>query len=494
MRCLRYVHLVSLTSLLYTLSHAYLTRDERQRRHPVLFQFPLGGRGDPDHTFRHPYESSPGGDPINGWFTLGTTVVTRGKVGRDVVRLTSAGQANQGVLYNAIRTDTPNFNGYFDIQIDTQRDSHEPADGMGFFFTRDRPTLGSAMGISHTFQGLGIIIDTFSNSRSRHVPYMYAYVSDGTKVWNPDTDGADTELARGCQLELNTQIRVYVQFIDGDLHVGVAMNPRTPHRWHTCFKATNVRLPFNDGGYLAFAGETGHFFAHHEVHDAVFVDESPHSGEGYRTQYRNQQYAQGEPKPVQEEAPPPPVEDKKMPPVSSDPKSRIHQGQTAHESLSGSLDLQVYDVFNAMSNELSKMGDHSADDTKMRLDGVREVTTHLVKEMERQKEDMGDLLAVLRHLKQTAGDLTYSSDRFTAQVRGLHSSLRALRAKTEAVGESHDDMHSDLLEHHSEVLDPATGGGGGVLVMFLVMQVLLGCGFYFVNKMSTASRKMGRMV
>lgn len=428
-----------------------------------------------------------------GWFQIGTTVVTRDKSGRNIVRLTSASQANQGILYNAIRTETPNFNGYFDIQVDTVRESHEAADGLGFFFTQERPELGSAMGMTHTFKGLGIIIDTFSNSRSRHVPYLYAYVSDGKKPWNPDTDGADTEVARGCQLEMNTQVRVYVQFVDGDLHVGVAMNPRTPHRWHTCFKATNVRLPFNEGGYLAFAGETGHFFAHHEVHDVAFTDESPHSGEGYRSDYGAQSYGH-EQSYAREEPPPKPAhEEQHAPPMASDPKSRIHKGDTPESSLSGSLDLQVYDLFNTMSNELSKLGDHTADDTRMRLDGVRDVTAHLVKEMEKQKNDMGDLIEVLKHLKHTAGDLMYSTDRFTAQVRGLHRSLKTLRERTEQVSESHDDMHSDILEHHSNMSDPSRGGKG-VLVMFLIMQVLLGCAFYFVTKMSASSRKMGRMV
>lgn len=492
--CTAFVVLFSILFSLFSSSLAYLSREERQRRHPELFQFPYVGRGDPDHTFRHPYEPSPGGDPVNGWFQLGTTVVTRGKAGRDIVRLTSSSQANQGIFYNAIRTESLDFNGYFDIEINTVRESHEAADGLGFFFTQDHPQLGSAMGMSHTFKGLGIIIDTFSNSRSRHVPYMYAYVSDGTKPWNPDTDGGDTELTRGCQLEMNTQVRVYVQFVEGDLHVGVAMNPRSPHRWHTCFKATNVRLPFSEGGYLAFAGETGHFFAQHEVHDAVFIDESPHSGEGYRSDYGAQSYGHEQVR-TREEAPPrPATEEHHAAPVSSDPKSRVHRGDSPESSLSGSLDLQVYDVFNAMTNELAKLGDHTADDTRMRLDGVRDVTAHLVKEMERQRNDMANLISVLRHLKETAGDLTYSSDRFMAQILGLHKSLKTLREKTEEVGESHDDMHSDILEHHSNMSDPSRGGGGGMLVMFLAMQVLLGCAFYFVNKMSATSRKMGRMV
>lgn len=451
------------------------------------------GRGDPDHTFRHPYEPSPGGDPVDAWFQLGSTMITRARSGRDIVRLTSASQANQGIFYNAVRTESSNFNGYFDIQIEGVRESHEVADGMGFFFTKDRPLLGSAMGMDHAYQGLGLIIDTFSNSRSRHVPYLYAYVSDGTKKWNPDTDGADTELTRGCQLEMNRQVRVYVQFVDGDLHVGVAMNPRSPHRWHTCFKASNVRLPFSGAGYLAFAGETGHFFALHEVHDAVFVDESAHSGEGYRSEYHAQDYgnSQQQQQKEQQQQQSSAKKEPPAPPVSSDPATRVHRANSPSESLSGSLDLQVYDVFNAMTNELHKLGDKNTEDTRTRLNGVREVTAHLVQEMERQKKDMGDLLGTLKHLKGTAGDLAYAGDRFTQQLRGMHASLKVLRDKMERVGESHDDMHADLLDHHDAVV---AGKGSGLLVMFLVMQVLLGAAVFFVNKMSASSRKMGRMV
>lgn len=497
MRFLFNLALFTLLAILLSITFpvdATASREERQRKHPEIFQFPYNGRGDPDHTFRHPYIPSPGGDPVDAWFQIGSTVISRGKSGRDVVRLTSASQANQGVFYGAVRTESNNFNGYFDMEVDAVHDSHEAADGMGFFFTKDRPKLGSAMGIDHRFEGLGLIIDTFSNSRTRHVPYLYAYVSDGTKPWNPDTDGSDTEVSRGCQLQVNTQVRIYVQYVDEELHVGVAMNPHTPQRWHTCFKATNVRLPFSGGGYLAFAGETGHFFAHHEVHDAVFIDESPHSGEGYHSEYTNQDYGSGSQHYQSHYSSSERKEDSRHThSSSSDPNTRIHRADNPTDSLSGSLDLQVYDVFNQMSNSLHKLGDHESDDTKLRLDGVRDVTTHLIKEMERQKKDLGELIETLHHLKTTSGDLTYSADKFSSQLRGMHASLRALRDKADRVSDTHDDIHSDVLEHHSTFSKPSRKGNG-FMVMFLVMQILLAAAVYFVNKISVSSRKIGRMV
>lgn len=466
------------------------------KRHPELFQFPYIGRGDPDHTFRHPYNPSMAGDPIDGWFQLGTAMVNHAPSGRDVLRLTSASQGNQGLIYNVAKTESNNFNGYIDIQMDSTRESHESADGMGFFFSRYIPHLGSAMGISHTFEGLGIIIDTFSNSRSRTVPYMYAYVSDGVKTWNPDTDGGDTEITKGCQLAMNSQIRVYIQYIDEELHVGVALNPRNPNRWHTCFKASNVKLPFSGGGHFAFSGETGHFFAIHEVHDAVFVDESSHSGQDYHSEYHQQDYGHGEAYQHHDERSHGSEQKHDAAPehVSHpDPASRIHRGKDAADSLSGSLDLQVFEVFDSISSTLKGMGEKDTADTKLRLDGVREVTTHLIKEMEKQKTDMGDLIGTLRHLKATAGDLTYASEHFASQLHGLHNSLKQLREKADKVSESHDDMHADIAEHHASVLEPKVQSTG-ILIMFLVMQCLLGAAVFFVNKMSSSSRKASRMV
>lgn len=527
-RCFAVMFVLCLTST----AHAYISNEERRRKHPEVFDFPFTGRGDPDHSFLHPYIPSPGGDPIDGWFQLGTTSISRSRSGRDIVRLTGAGQANQGVLYNAVRTETNNFNGYVDIQMDAVRESHEAADGMGIFFVRDRPELGSAMGITHRFQGLGIIVDTFSNSRTRHVPYLYAYISDGKKEWNPDTDGSDTELTRGCQLEMNTQIRIYIQYVDEVLQVGVAMNPRQPHRWHFCFKVSNVRLPFNDGGYLAFAGETGHFFALHEVHDAAFVDESPYSGESFRSDYHEQVYddhryaneryhdshydehhvdhdsvhhdgdhysdhghgrdSHADEYHHQSDKAGERSEAKGASSSQSDVSSRVHRGTTAEESLSGSLDLQVYDVFSTMSSALRGLHDKESEDAKLRLDGVRDVTGHLIKEMQKQRAELTDVIKTMRHLKESSGELSYESDRFTRQLRGMHSSLATLKHRIEDVIVAHDDVHSDLIDHHMTMENKK--GGSGVLVLFFVVQLLLVAGVFAVQKMNMSSRKLGRMV
>ena len=41
--------------------------------------------------------------------------------------------------------------------------------------------------------------------------------------------------------------------------------------------------------------------------------------------------------------------------TNPDANVRVHRGESAHDSLSGSLDLQVYEVFNSLSSQLKKL-------------------------------------------------------------------------------------------------------------------------------------------
>ncbi len=504
------------------------TRQERERSLPDLFQFPYMGHGDHILSFHQPYQPDEDGDPVNGWVQLGSSTVTSDAQGRDIVRLTTTAQANQGLLYAYTRTHSNNFNGWFDIQITTSPESHEAADGMALFFSNNRPIIGSAMGISHTLAGLGIVIDTFSNSRTRQVPYMYAYISDGRKEWNPDTDGADTQITNGCHLELNKPMRIFVQYIDEKLTVGVSLTPHTPNHWHLCFKADNVKLPFSDGGYLAFSGETGHFFAAHEVHAASFVAERPpnhfngdlerqkkeremmeqHQMEERRRQQDRERYERERREREEREYRERMEREHRERDTQSQgyrqdshPNYGSSDGQRmageASRSLSGSLDKQVADVFNSLSDHMRGYNDHDAEDTKQRLSGVRDMTSHVLHEIGRQRDELKEAVETLNHLKSSAGDLQYTTSRFTSHVKAMQSSVRALRTRTKEIHRTHDDIQ-DNIDHHQESLAALAEKKGGAdssfLILFGVLQCFLVVAAFMVNKLSASSRKMGRMV
>lgn len=227
--------------------------------------FPFFGFGDFWHSFDHPFHSGPN-EPLLHWEAKGAALLTSSPTGgRDVVRLTPAVQGRSGILVNTIRTNSNDFSGYIDFEVRTSKSSHEAADGFGFWFLRDSPALGPAMGINEKFVGLGVVVDTFANTRSSRVPYVYGLVNDGTRAWDFASDGAKQQLTPGCRAELDRPMRMYVTYDAAAGTLKVAMSQATAHaHWYHCFEASNVHLPFS-GGLFAISAETGHFFAAHDV-------------------------------------------------------------------------------------------------------------------------------------------------------------------------------------------------------------------------------------
>lgn len=504
------VLLLSALALFFATDANALSRAERERTLPALFQFPYVGPGDPVLSFHQPYQPDEDGDPVNGWVQLGSSTVTSDVQGRDIVRLTTSAQANQGLFYAYTKTQTNNFNGWFDIQIDTSPESHEAADGMGLFFSGTRPVIGSAMGLAHTLPALGLIIDTFSNSRTRQVPYLYAYVQDGRREWNPDTDGSDTELTKGCHLEMNKPIRIFVQYVDESLVVGVSLTPHTPNHWHICFKADNVRLPFDDGGYLAFAGETGHFFAAHEVHASSFIAERPPAHynadverkrdttheENMRAMERERYERERREREEREYRDRLARENRGEHGTHSQSYREGNSGDSTHQ-LSGVIDKEVASVFNSLSDHMRGFNDNDAEDTKQRLAGVRDMTTHVLHEVGRQREDLKKATETLSHLKSSAGDLAYATSRFTSHVKAMQNSVRALRQRTKDIHSTHHQMQENLDSHqeHLHSLSSKSGGGdSSFLILFGVLQCFLIVAALIVNKYANTGKKLGRMV
>lgn len=536
---------------------------ERERNFPDLYQFPYHGLGDPLLSFHSPFEPDDDGDPVAGWVQLGSAMVTSNPSGREIVRLTTTAQANQGLFYAYTRTRTSDFNGWFDVQINTAPDSHEPADGMALFFTSNRPVVGSAMGMSHTQPALGLVIDTFSNSRTRMTPYLYAYVSDGHRSWNPDTDGADTELTKGCHIELNKHTRIYVRFVDRKLDVGVSYTPHVPDRWHSCFTVDHVDLPFNDGGYLAFAGETGHFFAAHDVLGASFVAEHAHNRrpeeetysrdsreaherlererrereERERREHEHHEYNEYHNRAAAEQREREERERREREERErrerehheyiehhdyNDYHSRAateqrereererrereererrdrgnpHAGSEASISLAKNLDKQVADVFESLSEHMRGYSDRDAEDTRQRLNGVRDMTSHILHEVSRQRSELQKVISSLTHLKETASGLSYETGKFRTHLQSMQKSMKVLRDRTRDFSSSNSAIlgHLETQPHVLASKSGAKKGDSAFYILFGVLQVMLVAIVVFSNKIAMASRKGGRMV
>jgi Legume-like lectin family len=515
-----------------------------------LITFPYGGRGDGRHAFHNPYRpSAVDGGPVDGWVQEGSAIVTSAG-GRDVVRLTNAAQGNQGLFYASGHTETNDINGYFDINMASHPESHEAADGMGFFFTENVPTRGSAMGMDERFKGLGIVIDTFSNSRTRQVPYMYAYVNDGTRKWNADTDGKDIELTKGCQLEMNRPTRIFVQMLDYNLHVAVSMNAKHD-QWHTCFRYNNVPMPFHHGGFLAFTAETGHFFALHDVYTAAFIIGDIHHDPAERQRFHDDTerrkaeahaaaaaeagaaHHAGRPNAyhdVQERAK---VLEAHVAAAAHGVDTFVDQGKAgvhhasdnaaahehlgladeghgvaAHAYLSAGMDAQVHQIYSELSDALRSTsgaggaGGATLDEIGHSLQSLSGMTDHMFQEADRQTAEGRDVIAGMQKLRGISREVTSVSASFTSKVAAMHSSVQSLRDSASRMRADHESAEQDIrvnsdILHGSLVtmLEDARPHGFFAILAFMLVQTAIVLGFAAVHKMGHSTRnKLGRMV
>ena len=73
-------------------------------------------------------------------------------------------------------------------------------DGFAVWYTQDRMTAGPVFGSKNGFRGLGLFFDTYSNHHGEHNhahPYLSGMVSNGTLLYDHDSDGTHTQLD-GC--------------------------------------------------------------------------------------------------------------------------------------------------------------------------------------------------------------------------------------------------------------------------------------------------------
>jgi hypothetical protein len=496
-----------------------------------LINFPYTGRGDEGYSFHHPYRPAEDGSGVSGWRQLGSAIVTGSDLGRDVVRLTNAGQGLQGVLYTTQKTWSMDFNGYFDILIGTAPGSAEPADGLGLFFTESEPEKGSAMGITEKFRGLGIVVDTFSNSRKRNTPHLFGFVSQGDRKWNPDTDGSDIELTAGCKLSMDTPTRIMVQLVDLNLHVAVSTNHRHD-KWHTCFRYNNVPMPFTGGGYIAFGAETGHFFSYHDVLNAGIIVGDIHEDPGVRQRWRERQEREehereqlesqqrledrrAQDRLAAEHAAEGRRKDGTASSVSKDrdlaaaaaaaPPADVVISETDN-ALGDHLDEQIENLYaefmgalkektTAAWDAMSKEDKASAESVRLSLKALGTMHAHMIQEVNRQTAETSDAGKALETLKRGAGELNIYVKRFRTEIAQLHTSTRELRQAQGRLREEHVETQDVIIAHKAMMgsvmhfFSEARPHGMFSTLIFIVLQAMLLAGFAVVYKMGPQRRK-----
>ncbi|XP_023724588.1 vesicular integral-membrane protein VIP36 [Cryptotermes secundus] len=214
-----------------------------------------------EHSLIKPYQGA--GMTIPYWDFMGSTMVTN-----NYVRLTPDSQSKQGQLWNSVPCSVRNW----ELQVHFKvhgKGKELYGDGFVIWYAKDRMVAGAVFGNMDYFQGLAVILDTYSNHNGPHNhqhPYISAMINNGSLHYDHDRDGTHTQLA-GCEAKFRN--------LDHDTHIAIRYERDTltvstdienKAAWKECLSVQGVRLP--TGYYFGMTAATGDLS---DIHDIMSV-------------------------------------------------------------------------------------------------------------------------------------------------------------------------------------------------------------------------------
>ncbi|XP_033343087.1 vesicular integral-membrane protein VIP36 [Megalopta genalis] len=211
-----------------------------------------------EHSLIRPYQGS--GMTIPYWDFSGSTMVTN-----NYIRLTPDLQSKQGAIWNSVPCHVRNWE--FQIHFKVHGKGRDLfGDGFVIWYAKDRMQSGPVFGNQDYFQGLAIILDTYSNHNGPHNhqhPYISAMVNNGSLHYDHDRDGTHTQLA-GCEAKFRN--------LEHDTHIAIRYERDTltvstdfvnKAAWKECFSVKEIKLP--TGYYFGISATTGDLSDNHDL-------------------------------------------------------------------------------------------------------------------------------------------------------------------------------------------------------------------------------------
>lgn len=140
-------------------------------------------------------------------------------------------------------------------------------DGLAFWYAKDAGQEGPVFGSRDRWLGLGVFVDTYDNDGGHDNPRISVVANDGTRSYNPTTDGRDIELG-GCVAPLRRTpepVGLLVRYDGAAQRLRVEYST-APGRWTECVAAT-VALP--RGYRFGVSAATGALSDTHDVYRFV---------------------------------------------------------------------------------------------------------------------------------------------------------------------------------------------------------------------------------
>jgi hypothetical protein len=212
--------------------------------------------------------NGPYGGSIPFWETGGSAIIMENHV-----RLTPNTRSQRGWIWSTRPLRAKEWE--LVIQFSVGSEARVGADGLAFWYTKERAQPGPVMGNIDRWTGLGVILDTFDNDGKRDNPQIYAVYNDHTFNFDPSSDGKANTLG-SCYANIRQTgpdveskfAKLLVRMKDKTLYVAYdnsgLVGSGTPG-WIDCFTAPINIEDTLSGYYLGITAETGGLSDFHDV-------------------------------------------------------------------------------------------------------------------------------------------------------------------------------------------------------------------------------------
>ncbi|KZP13724.1 hypothetical protein FIBSPDRAFT_868993 [Athelia psychrophila] len=180
------------------------------------------------------------------------------------IRLTRNKPSQMGWLWSRLPISAHNF--VIEVEFKVSGDSsHLFGDGFALWLTKERTQPGPVFGNQDEFEGLGIFLDTYANSRHAYsFPRITSMIGDGKTKYDQGGDG-DANSAGGCSANFrrsNVATKLKVTYVKGS-YLNVAIHHKAWDEWTNCFTIHDITLPPTP--FLGFTAMTGEVTDNHDI-------------------------------------------------------------------------------------------------------------------------------------------------------------------------------------------------------------------------------------
>lgn len=183
------------------------------------------------------------------------------------VRLTQNKPSQMGWLWSRLALTAANW--VIEVEFKVSGDNtHLYGDGLAMWLTSDRAQTGTAFGNKENFNGLGIMLDTYSNARHSYAfPRISGVRLDGSTPFDHGNDGEKQALG-ACSANFrrtNVATKLKITYVKKEF-LDVKIQHKAFDEFTDCFHLRNVELPPNP--FIGFTAATGQV---HDNHDIVSI-------------------------------------------------------------------------------------------------------------------------------------------------------------------------------------------------------------------------------